>query len=73
MQKLDNYIQELLSLALYKTKNIYEAEELVQESLLTALIYINKGNEIKDYKSYLISVLNGKYNDMLRRKYNKEN
>lgn len=71
MQKLDNYIQELLSLALYKTKNIYEAEELVQESLLTALIYINKGNEIKDYKSYLISVLNGKYNDMLRRKYNK--
>ena len=60
MQKLDNYIQELLSLALYKTKNIYEAEELVQETLLTTLIYINKGNEIKDYKSYLISVLNGK-------------
>ena len=51
MQKLDNYIQELLSLALYKTKNIYEAEELVQESLLTALIYINKSNEIKDNKS----------------------
>ena len=71
MQKLDNYIEELLSLALYKTKNIYEAEELIQETLLTTLIYINKGNEIKDYKSYLISILNGKYNDMLRRKYNK--
>ena len=69
--KIVCYIEELLSLAIYKTKNIYEAEDIVQDTILSVLIYINKGNKIDNLRSYLITTLNGKYNDFLRKKYNK--
>ena len=69
--KIVCYIEELLSLAMYKTKNIYEAEDIVQDTILSVLIYINKGNKIDNLRSYLITTLNGKYNDFLRKKYNK--
>lgn len=68
---LTEYADWLLKLALYKAGNIYDAEDLVQETLLAALAYTESGKAIKDAKNWLSSVLNRKFYDNLRRKYRK--
>ena len=53
---LENHIEFLLSAALQKCGNIYDAEDLTQETLLAALSYMARGKEIRDVKAWLLVV-----------------
>ncbi len=65
---LTEYADLLLNAALYKCNNIADAQDLVQDTLLAAL---TAKKALNDPKAWLMTVLNRKYYDMLRRKYNK--
>lgn len=67
---LTEYADFLLNAALYKCGNINDAQDLVQETLLAALAAMER-KSIDNPKSWLTAVLNRKYYDLLRRKYNK--
>lgn len=69
--ELENHMKFLLSAALQKCGDIYDAEDLTQETLLAALSYISGGKVIDDMRAWLLVVMNRKYNDMLRQKYRK--
>lgn len=66
-----SYTDYLLKIAVYKIGNIIDAEDIVQETLLAALTFLEKGGSAENPKSWLASVLNRKYYDFLRRKYRK--
>ncbi len=66
---LSEYADYLLKTALYKAGNIVDAEDIVQETFLAALLFLEKGGVAENPKSWLSSVLNRKYYDFLRRKY----
>ena len=68
-KNIENYIEFLLSAALQKCDNIYDAEDLTQETLLAVLSYMARGKDIKDMKAWLLVVMGRKFNDMLRKKY----
>lgn len=67
---LTEYADLLLSAALYKCGNIADAQDLVQDTLLAALAAMAK-KPLNDPEAWLMTVLNRKYYDLLRRKYNK--
>lgn len=71
MQKkeLENEIDFLLSAAIKKCGNAYDAEDIVQETVLSALAYLKRGNKINDMRGWLLTVLNRKYYDLLRKQY----
>lgn len=69
--ELIEYADYLLQTAMYKVDNIEDAEDLVQETLVEALVAIHQNKVIDNPKSWLVSVLHHKYYDMLRRKYRK--
>ncbi|MBE6687136.1 MAG: RNA polymerase sigma factor [Ruminococcaceae bacterium] len=64
-----NYTEYLFTFALGKCKNLHDAEDLTQDTLLAAYQYIHKGGEIRNMKYWLTSTLSHKWNDMLRKKY----
>lgn len=66
---LETQIDFLLSAALQKCGDIYDAEDLTQETLLAALSYLSGGKTIRDERSWLLTVMNRRFNDMLRKKY----
>lgn len=68
-EELVEYADYLLKAALNKTQNIAEAEELVQDTLLEGLLAIEQGKEILKPGSFLMTILNRKFYDSLRRKY----
>lgn len=68
-QKIESYIEYLFSLALQKCGNFTDAEDLTQDVLLAAYVYLGKGGKIDNIKSWLSGTLNHKYYDMLRKKY----
>lgn len=68
-QQIENYIEYLFSLALQKSGNFADAEDLTQDVLLAACAYMDKGGIIENMKSWLSGTLNHKYYDMLRKKY----
>lgn len=70
-KQLTEYADYLLQTAMYKVQNITDAEDLVQETLLSGLVAIECGKPIDNLKNWLVTVLNRKYYDMLRRKYRK--
>ncbi len=65
----EQYTDFLLSAALRKCGNLEDAKDLTQETLLAALVYHSKGNEIADIKGWLLTVLSRRFYDMLRKKY----
>jgi RNA polymerase sigma-70 factor (ECF subfamily) len=69
--ELTEYAGLLMQAAVRKCDNLADAQDLVQETLLIALVAIKKSKEITDPQSWLITVLNRKYYDMLRQKYRK--
>lgn len=69
-KNLTEYADFLLNTALYKCGNIADAQDLVQDTLLAALAAMSK-KPLNDPKAWLTTVLNRKYYDLLRRKYNK--
>ena len=68
-KELENYIEFLLSAALQRCGNIYDAEDLTQDTLLAALSYMARGRDIQDVKAWLLVVMGRKFNDMLRKRY----
>ncbi len=68
-KELEQEIDFLLSQALQKCGNSYDAEDLTQETLLAALRYLNSGRTIENMRGWLLTVLNRKFNDKLRQKY----
>ena len=69
--ELSEYADCLLKRAVYRCDNLHDAEDLVQDTLLAGLVYLKKGNEMKDPAAWLNAVLDRKYYDILRRKYRK--
>jgi len=71
MQKheLENHTGFLLSAALNKCRNLEDAQDLTQDTLLAALTYISNGSAINDAKGWLLTVLNRKFYYKLRQKY----
>lgn len=67
--EIQNELDFLLSAALSKCGALADAEDLVQETVLSALTYLAHGNEIYDLRAFLRTVMNRRWNDMLRRKY----
>ena len=64
-------VQEMLKYADYLYKKAFalcgeenDAKDLVQETYLSALIFIKKGNDIQNVKSYLLQIMKNKYIDM---------
>ena len=62
--ELTEYADYLLKTAMYKVNNIEEAQELVQETLMAALIAIHQNKPVENPKSWLVTVLNRKYYDI---------
>lgn len=63
------YADYLLEAAILRCDNLADAQDLAQETLLTALTAIEKGRKITSPKAWLSHTLNHKYYDMLRQKY----
>lgn len=59
----------LLSIAIKKCGNLEDAQDITQDTLLAALIYMKKGGTIENTQAFLSTLLNRKYYDRLRRKY----
>lgn len=68
---LIEYADYLMKIAVFKTGNICDAEDLVQDTFLAALAYLERGRSIDNVKSWLSSVLDRKFYDGIRRKYRK--
>lgn len=66
---LQNQTDFLLFAALRRCGDIETARDLTQEALLAALSYQKKGGWIKDIRGWLLTVMNRKYYDLLRKKY----
>lgn len=69
MENIQDQIEFLLSAALRKCGNLQDAEDLVQETILAALLYEAKGKHIDNIRPWLAAVLSRKHCDMLRRRY----
>ncbi len=67
-EDLSRYAEDLLRTAMYKAGGT-DAEDLVQETMLAALLAIEQGKEIWDPGAWLKGVLHRKYYDFLRQKY----
>ncbi len=68
-EELVEYADYLLKVALNKTQNMNEAEELVQDTLLAGLLAIEQSKEIVEPKNFLMTILNRRFYDRLRNKY----
>ncbi len=68
-KQLEEQTEFLLSAALRKCGNLYDAQDLTQDTLLAALAYRASGKNVDDLRGWLLTVLNNKWNDRLRRKY----
>lgn len=68
---LTGFAEYLLKIAVCKTGNIHDAEDLVQDTLLAALAFIDSGKTPENPKAWLSSVLDRKFYDSIRRKYRK--
>lgn len=61
----------LLRLALSKNPNMDDAEDLVSETIISALKSIRSGKKIENPKAFLSGILFHKFTDGLRKKYSK--
>lgn len=68
-KQLEEQMEFLLSAALQKCGDPYDAEDLTQDTLLAALSHLAQGKTINDLRGWLLTVLNNKWNDRLRKKY----
>ena len=67
--QIEAEIEYVLSAAIKKCGDLHDAEDLTQETILSALIYLEKGGIIDNPRMFLSVLLNRKYYDSLRRKY----
>ncbi|MBQ7336941.1 MAG: RNA polymerase sigma factor [Clostridia bacterium] len=69
--QLKDHIEPLLAAAYRLCGDLNNAQDLTQETLMSALLAMERGRTIETLSGYLHTVLRGKYYDMLRRKYNR--
>ena len=69
MERIEDQMEFLLSAALYRCENIADAEDLTQETLLSALLLQERGGRIDNLRGWMLTVMERKYYDMLRRRY----
>ena len=67
--RIREHLELLLSAAIAKCGNLTDAQDLTQETVLSALVYMEKGGEIENMRAWLLSVMKRKYYDMLRSKH----
>lgn len=67
--ELLNYFDDLTGLARSKCTSETDAEDLVSDTLVAALTYLERGGEILYPKTWLANTLMHKYNSALRKKY----
>jgi len=67
--ELLNYFDDLTRLARSKCTSDADAEDLVSETFLAALAFLNRGGDIQYPKTWLANTLMHKYNSALRKKY----
>lgn len=67
--ELLNYFDDLTLLARSKCMSDADAEDLVSETFLAALAFLNHGGDIRYPKTCLANTLMHKYNSALRKKY----
>jgi len=67
-EALHIYVKSLRRYAMAMTRDSNEADDLVQECLKRALIYIHNGREIQNLRAYLFTILNNVYADELSRR-----
>jgi len=67
--QLQEQIEFLLSKAIAKCDTLEDAQDLTQETLLSAFLYLEKGGTIDNPHAWLTTVMNRKYYDLLRKKY----
>lgn len=68
-EELMQYYDTLMGLALAKCGTQAGAEDLVSDTMLAALAYLQKGGSIAYPKTWLTNTLYHKHNDALRKKY----
>jgi RNA polymerase sigma-70 factor (TIGR02943 family) len=66
---VDDYSDDLLSWAFYKTSNMENAEDLVQDTFIAACRGIEKYEGKSNPKTWLFSILNNKLIDYHRKKF----
>ena len=59
----------VLSMAIKKCNNLDDAEDLTSETILSAIMYLERGGVIENPKAYLLTILNRKHYSLLRKKY----
>ncbi|MBO5110949.1 MAG: RNA polymerase sigma factor [Clostridia bacterium] len=67
--ELQKHMDRLLSAAYAKCHHMADAEDLVQETLLAYLTYLRKGTAPENTEAWLYTVMERKFYNMLRRKY----
>ena len=67
--QIQSHIDFLLPRALQLSGNMEDARDLIQDVLLSALTAEEKGRPMQDPRSWLLTVLNRRFYDRLRRKY----
>lgn len=68
-KEIENQMEFLMRAALQKCGNLQEAEDLCQEVLLAICEQFAKGKEIADIRGWMLTVLNRRFYDNLRKKY----
>ena len=67
--EIGEWAERLLSMAMAKCGNLEDAQDLVQEALLSYLVYKASGKSVDNDAAFLRTVLTRKHYDLLRRKY----
>ncbi len=65
--EITKYVEYLFALAIKKCGDVNDAGDLIQETLLAAFQYINRGGIISNMKYWLTSVLSNKWTEALRK------
>ncbi len=63
------HFDDLFALALTKSRNRQDAEDLLSDTMLAALAYLHRGGIIEHPRTWLANTLMHKANDLLRRRY----
>lgn len=66
---ITDYMDELFAEALRRCPTTADAEDAVQDTMLAALMHLERGGTIENPRAWLRAVLTRKYYDLLRRKY----
>jgi len=66
-QDLESHIRALRRYARALVGNTADADDLVQETLKRALTYVSRGQEIRDVRAYLLTMLHNVRIDMVKR------